>query len=153
MKIRKINIENYKCFKGKFSLELNDGLNVIVGNNEAGKSTILEALHLVLTGYLNGKYLRNELTQYLFNREIVNEYLQAVNSGASAKLSISTCGIVGRGYGELASFRLQIAALHKLQTPDNPGLSRSPYPAEPGGAQRVFREGGVEEGKGSSMIL
>lgn len=41
MYIRKINIENFKCFKGKFSLSLNEGINILVGNNEAGKSTIL----------------------------------------------------------------------------------------------------------------
>lgn len=75
MHITKVNIENYKCFKGKFSIELNEGLNIIVGDNEAGKSTVLEAIHLALTGVLNGKYLKNELTQYLFNNEVVTEYI------------------------------------------------------------------------------
>lgn len=75
MKIEKVNIENYKCFKGQFSLELNPDINILVGNNEAGKSTILEAIHLALSGMLNGKYLKNELTQYLFNNEVVYEYI------------------------------------------------------------------------------
>jgi len=59
MRIRKLYIENFKSFKGKFSLELFDGLNIIVGNNEVGKSTILEAINLALSGFLNGRYLRN----------------------------------------------------------------------------------------------
>ena len=70
MHITKVNIENYKCFKGSFSLDLNDCVNIIVGNNEAGKSTILEAIHLALSGLLNGRYLKNELSQYLFNKEV-----------------------------------------------------------------------------------
>jgi putative ATP-dependent endonuclease of OLD family len=74
MHIKEINIENFKCFKGKFNLKLNEGLNILVGDNEAGKSTILEAIHLVLTGLFNGRYLKNELTQYLFNNEVVAEY-------------------------------------------------------------------------------
>lgn len=67
MRITKINIENYKCFQGKFTLELNPNVNILVGNNESGKSTILEAINLALTGILNGKYLRSELSPYLFN--------------------------------------------------------------------------------------
>jgi putative ATP-dependent endonuclease of OLD family len=78
--ITKVNIINYKCFKGLFSLDLNPGINIIVGNNEAGKSTILEAVHLALTGLLNGRYLRNELSQYLFNKEIETLYLNSLKS-------------------------------------------------------------------------
>ncbi|AOT71413.1 ATP-dependent nuclease [Geosporobacter ferrireducens] len=78
MTIKKIKIENFKCFNGVFTLELNQGLNILVGNNEAGKSTILEAIHLALTGLFNGKYLKNELTQYLFNNQIVDKYLDGL---------------------------------------------------------------------------
>lgn len=79
MYIKEINIENFKCFKGKFNLKLNEGLNILVGDNEAGKSSILEAIHLALTGLFNGRYLKNELTQYLFNNEVVAEYIKRVN--------------------------------------------------------------------------
>ncbi len=81
MHIKQINIENYKCFRGMFSIALNHGLNVIVGDNEAGKSTILEAIHLALTGVLNGRYLRNELSQYFFNNQITKEYIASLSSG------------------------------------------------------------------------
>jgi putative ATP-dependent endonuclease of the OLD family len=76
MNISKVKIQNFKCFKDTFTLELNTGVNILVGNNEAGKSTILEAIHLALTGLINGKYLKNEITQYLFNNEIVNDYVK-----------------------------------------------------------------------------
>ena len=75
MHIASVNIENFKCFKGQFKFKLTEGINILVGNNEAGKSTILEAIHLALTGLLHGRYLKNELTQYVFNSEIVANYL------------------------------------------------------------------------------
>lgn len=40
--IEKVRIENFKCIKGTFELDLKQGINILVGNNEAGKSTILE---------------------------------------------------------------------------------------------------------------
>lgn len=79
--IREINIENFKCFKGNFNLKLNEGLNILVGDNEAGKSSILEAIHLALTGVFNGRYLKNELSQYLFNNDVVSEYVRKINLG------------------------------------------------------------------------
>ncbi|MDL1976475.1 MAG: AAA family ATPase [Deltaproteobacteria bacterium] len=83
MKISRIKIENFKCFE-TFDLTLNSGLNILVGNNEAGKSTILEAIHLALTGLFNGRYLKNELTQYLFNNQVVAKYLYDLDQGKVA---------------------------------------------------------------------
>lgn len=85
MNITKIHIENFKTFRGSFKLNLNKGVNILVGNNEAGKSTIIEAIHLALTGLYNGKYLRNELSQYVFNKEIVAEYIESLKPENIAK--------------------------------------------------------------------
>lgn len=82
MIIDKIVIENFKGFKERFTLPLNSGLNIIVGDNEAGKSTILEAINLTLTGLYNGRYLRNELSQYLFNNIAVEEYLSSLSTNS-----------------------------------------------------------------------
>ncbi|WP_346678582.1 AAA family ATPase [uncultured Brachyspira sp.] len=79
MYIKKIKIQNFKCFKN-FELDLNKNINIIVGNNESGKSTLLEAIHLALTGVLDGKYLKNEINPYLFNMETTREYISSVNS-------------------------------------------------------------------------
>ena len=86
MYIKSVHIENYKSYKGCFDISLNDGINILVGNNEAGKSTLIEAIHLALTGILNGRYLKNELSQYLFNNDIVNEYLDNLKNGRPASL-------------------------------------------------------------------
>jgi putative ATP-dependent endonuclease of the OLD family len=45
--LSKVVIKNYKSYFD-FSLYLNLDLNIIVGGNEAGKSTLLETINLVL---------------------------------------------------------------------------------------------------------
>lgn len=86
MYISKVIIENFKCFKGRFTLDLNKHLNIIVGDNEAGKSTIIQAINLALTGIIDGKYLKVELNQYLFNQNVVGDYLSNINSGSQKNL-------------------------------------------------------------------
>lgn len=60
MLIKKMKLLNYKCFEGEYIIEFEQGVNVLVGDNGEGKSTILEAINLALSGIINGKYLRNE---------------------------------------------------------------------------------------------
>lgn len=85
MYIKKIIIKNFKCFKD-FSFELNKHMNILVGDNNEGKSTILEAIHLCLTGIFREKYLRNNLTQDIFNNEIVNNYIEDVKINKNVTL-------------------------------------------------------------------
>ena len=80
MHIKTVKIQNFKCFR-KFELNLNDDINIIVGNNEAGKSTLLGAIHLALTGVLDGKYLKNEINPYIFNIDAVEEYYNDIKKG------------------------------------------------------------------------
>jgi len=82
MKIEKVKITNFKCYEGTFTLALDDGLNVIVGANESGKTTILEAIHLALTGLLHGRPLKNDLTSYLFNLVAQNKYVQSLGTAS-----------------------------------------------------------------------
>ncbi|WP_425606193.1 AAA family ATPase [Lysobacter yananisis] len=49
--ITKMKIHGYRIYK-KFELAPNKRLNLIVGANEAGKSTLIEALTLALTGWI-----------------------------------------------------------------------------------------------------
>ncbi len=79
MTISKVIIQNYKYFHRKFSIDFQAGVNVLVGDNETGKSTILEAVNLALSGILNGRYLRNELCSYLFNQRAVLEYTESLS--------------------------------------------------------------------------
>lgn len=76
----KIIIQNLKCYE-KFSLEFNADVNIIVGNNEAGKSTLLEAINLVLTGRIGGRPIQSEISPHLFNQKIARQYISDVNEG------------------------------------------------------------------------
>ncbi|HIC32623.1 MAG TPA: ATP-dependent endonuclease, partial [Flavobacteriaceae bacterium] len=73
MIIKKVKILNFKSLRD-FEIEFNNDINIIVGNNESGKSTILEAINLALNGQLNGRQAINEISPYIFNLEIVNEF-------------------------------------------------------------------------------
>ena len=86
MYISKLKIRNFKCFENEFALDLNEGLNILVGGNESGKSTILEAIHLALSGWLNGKYLKLELTPDLFNNKTRMEYLEGLKSAGTTDI-------------------------------------------------------------------
>lgn len=83
MFIRKVKIHNFKCYKD-FEITIEEGLNIIVGDNEAGKSTILEAINLALSGIINGKSIWNEISQYIFNKEIVDAYIESVDTAPMA---------------------------------------------------------------------
>lgn len=83
MYIAKVIIKNYRHLRD-CTVTLNDTLNVIVGNNECGKSTLLEAIHLTLSGQLNGRPLITELHPYLFNQDEVRDYIEALKTRRSA---------------------------------------------------------------------
>lgn len=78
--LRKIHIENYRVFRS-FTLDFNEGLNVLVGNNDAGKSTLLEAVHVGLTGRLRGRLFEAELSPFLFNQETTAEFVEGIQAG------------------------------------------------------------------------
>lgn len=71
--ITQVIIRNYRLFR-EFTFEPNDGLNIIVGDNESGKSTLLEAINLALTGRVNGRYASESLNPFWFNVEAVKDY-------------------------------------------------------------------------------
>lgn len=77
MLISKIIIKNFKSFED-FELDFNSNLSIIVGDNEVGKSTLLEAINLALTGKINGKNIIYELSPFLFNQNIVKEYIETL---------------------------------------------------------------------------
>lgn len=77
--VEKLKIKNYKCFRD-FEINFNEGVSIIVGNNEEGKSTILEALQLCLSGMLNGRMLSADVYEGLFNKEAVNEFIESLKT-------------------------------------------------------------------------
>tara|TARA_R110000868_G_scaffold119469_1_gene316503 strand:+ start:203928 stop:205529 length:1602 start_codon:yes stop_codon:yes gene_type:complete len=68
-----MHIEGFKRLK-TLDIELDPIFNLIVGNNETGKSTILEALGLALTGKYDGRPVQYAIDPYLFNADNVKEF-------------------------------------------------------------------------------
>lgn len=63
--VEELYIEGFKKLSQPVRISLSSDMNVLVGNNDSGKSTILEAPHLVLTGTFRGLSLNQALTQDL----------------------------------------------------------------------------------------
>ena len=59
-RIKKLRVKNFKKFSEQ-SFEFNDDINVIVGDNECGKSSLLEAIELCLNFCHRGKPLTPEV--------------------------------------------------------------------------------------------
>lgn len=55
-------------------------MNIIVGDNASGKSSLLEALTLALTGRVNGRWAQDELNPYWFNNKIVKQYFESLTT-------------------------------------------------------------------------
>lgn len=74
MLIKKLKLNNFKKFSAQ-TFDFNDDVNIIVGDNESGKSSILEAIEICLNFSYRGKPLNAELSTDLFNNECINKYL------------------------------------------------------------------------------
>lgn len=74
MHVKSIKLINFKKFRDEL-LEFNDDVNIFVGDNNAGKSTILEALEIVLNYSHRGRPFNGEFSPDLFNQDAVNKFL------------------------------------------------------------------------------
>lgn len=75
--ISAIRIVGFKNLKD-FNTEFNPGLNIIIGDNDAGKTTILEAINLVVSGQISGKSIFADISPYIFNAENVEEFISKI---------------------------------------------------------------------------
>jgi len=72
--IKKIKLHNFKRFQD-FSIEFDDRLNLLIGDNEAGKSSILSAIDIVLSG--SRTKVETIGLESLFNLEVIQEFLSS----------------------------------------------------------------------------
>jgi putative ATP-dependent endonuclease of OLD family len=77
MVITKIIIQNYKLI-GRTEFNVETDYNIFVGENDSGKSTLLEAIAILTTGKLNGFNFDRQLKANLFNKAVRDEYRSAV---------------------------------------------------------------------------
>lgn len=82
MYIEKVIIKNFKVFD-EFEMSFSENINVIVGNNNEGKSTIFEAIHLALTATIGGKNVLADIPAFIFNKSVVEKYIADIQHGAA----------------------------------------------------------------------
>jgi putative ATP-dependent endonuclease of OLD family len=78
--LRKVLIKNYRAFDD-FTLDFSLGVNIVVGDNDAGKSTLLEAINLALTSRLGSNPISAELSPYLFSQSTTQRYVERLRAG------------------------------------------------------------------------
>ena len=89
MFIKRIVIENYKLIKhAEFSV--NPDMNIFVGDNDSGKSTLLEAIAILTTGKINGYSFDRQIKSNMFNSVVREEYKAAVQEKKEATLPTIT---------------------------------------------------------------
>lgn len=79
MKITKLYISNYKLLK-EATIELNPDINIFVGENDAGKSTILEVISIITSGKLHGYAFNKQIKDNMFNMETRAEYITSLSA-------------------------------------------------------------------------
>lgn len=77
--IRELRVSGFRILKD-FVWEPKEGLNVLVGANSAGKSTVLDAIELVIRGSIRGQGARRSLSPDWFNKDIVDTFFCELDS-------------------------------------------------------------------------
>ncbi|WP_164978133.1 ATP-dependent nuclease [Trueperella pyogenes] len=77
--LKELRVFGFKRFRSA-NVAFSEGVNIVVGDNDSGKSTLLEAITAVIDGQYRGVPLMRSLSEDLFNKEIVEEYLDSLNS-------------------------------------------------------------------------
>jgi hypothetical protein len=81
--IERVIIKNYRVFK-ELNFRPNESMNIIVGDNQAGKSTLMEAITMAVSGRIHGRPLTEELNPYWFNIESIDRFFEARLNGDKA---------------------------------------------------------------------
>jgi len=116
--ISRVIVKNYRCLKFA-DLPLNPDLNIIVGNNECGKSTLLEAIQLALTGQVEGRSILQEIPPLLFNMELVKDYIGCLLAGKPS----APPEILIELYFDADAALAKLRGIINTRTEDLPGVS------------------------------
>jgi len=83
--IKLLKVRGFRCLKN-VEFEPNSRRNILIGENASGKSTLLDAIGLVLTCRLDGRSASESLNPFWFNQEQVNEFRGQRQAGFQAEL-------------------------------------------------------------------
>ena len=80
MYLRKLKAQGFRCFDSSFEIEFTDGLNVIVGENGAGKTAIISSIRQLFQDSESGRYSISS-----------DDFFSPFITGGKAALSFSIC--------------------------------------------------------------
>ncbi len=107
MYLSKIHIENFKGIKSA-DFDFDRSVNIIIGNNGAGKTAVLEAIAVALGGFLSGIDGVNTIH---FSRDEIRRESQLTGTGSSnvvyrTPISVETCLELNTGDRDCADLRM-----------------------------------------------
>lgn len=80
MYLGKLKAQGFRCFDSSFEIEFTDGLNVIVGENGAGKTAIISSIRQLFQDSESGRYSISS-----------DDFFSPFITGGKAALSFSIC--------------------------------------------------------------
>ena len=116
--IERLRVNNFKGLRSA-DIEFSPHMNIIVGNNETGKSTILEAINLALTGQLGRRAMTYDLHPMLFNKHVVKDFIARKLDGEFAEIPKIIIELFLSDQAELATLKGTNNSLRQ----DVPGLT------------------------------
>lgn len=123
--ITRVIVRGYRCFAA-LDVEPHRGMNLVCGGNEAGESTLLEAIALALTGRINGRWAREELNPFWFTRSTVSAFFAGRGRGDA----VSPPEILIELYLTEDADELQVLrGVHNSRGDDAPGVRMRIAPA------------------------
>ena len=109
MYIFELSIDNFRTFNGKTTIEFHEGTNVIIGQNNAGKTTVIKALELLFDSQKSKRLSIDD-----FNRHTTIAELKA----NPPKITISAKLKESEGEGEYSDDLVTVSTwLTKLESP------------------------------------
>ncbi len=111
--IEKVRISGYRKFQN-LTIKPHPQVNIMVGENEAGKSTLLEAFGLALTGRINGRAAAEELNPFWFNQELTAEFFDQRRQGNPVALPKITIEVF---LEDLDEFQRNLYGAHNSDVP------------------------------------
>src|SRR5258706_3080528 len=118
MCIERAIIKNYRTLRS-VNLAMRPHLNIIVGDNESGKSTLLEAMNLALKCQLNRRPAAGELHPYLFNIDCVKDFITNLRNGVHVEPAKILIELYFRDLPAFAAFK----GTNNSLAEDAPGIS------------------------------
>lgn len=121
IKINKLRIINYKIFRDEI-INLHENCNIFVGDNDSGKSTLLEALQIVLSNKLNSYSFERQIKASFFNQSTRRKYIESIKSQTLNEYELPKITIEAY-FSNINAFSAELKGSNNTLCEDCPGIS------------------------------